>query len=105
MNIKLLFLLLSAFSFSQAPVLQWMHTRGGSASDYAKGVVQAADGGYLVAGGTTSNDGDVSGHHCNVGSRDMWLLKFDADGNYEWQQTYGGSNSDWAEDIINTTDG
>ena len=30
------------------------------------------------------------------GSRDMWLLKYDSEGNLIWQKTYGGTEADHA---------
>lgn len=51
---------------------------GGSADDGGKCVIPAYDGinfdgTYIATGGTTSNNGDVSGNH---GLTDLWLVKF-----------------------------
>lgn len=54
-------------------------------------ITKTKDGGYLVAGTTEGNDGDVSGNH---GARDIWLLKLDSAGILQWQKCYGGSKSE-----------
>ena len=38
----------------------WDKTFGGSSIDYANSIQQTSDGGYIVAGYTLSNDGDIS---------------------------------------------
>ncbi|MFZ1689393.1 MAG: T9SS type A sorting domain-containing protein [Flavobacteriales bacterium] len=50
-----------------------------------------SDGGCLLAGSTTSNDGDVSGAH---GDREFWVVKLDPAGTIVWQRPLGGSNAD-----------
>ena len=50
----------------------WDKTYGGSEWDRADAVVSTSDGGYLLAGGTRSK---------GAGSRDMWVVKIDKDGN------------------------
>src|SRR5690606_2835331 len=55
-------------------ILQWQKSLGGSSSDYGKSTSQTADGGYIVAGVSSSNDGNVSGNH---GSSDFWVVKLE----------------------------
>ena len=50
----------------------WTKTLGGSDYDFAYSVQQTADEGFIVAGYTRSNDGDVSGNH---GWDDFWIIK------------------------------
>ncbi len=75
---------------------EWLETFGGSGRDYGNSVVQTADGGYLAAGYTLSY---------GAGGDDVWLVRTDADGNLDWQTTYGGSASDVAYAVANTSDG
>jgi PKD repeat protein len=102
---RVLFSLLATIqSFSamaQVPVIQWQRSLGGSSDDYANSVHQTADGGYIVAGYTSSNNGDVSGNH---GGKDMWVVKLDNAGNTQWQKTLGGSGDDVAKYVQQTTD-
>lgn len=55
--------------------LVWSKTFGGSEEDNAYSIVQAADGSYVLAGETKSNDGDVSGNH---GEGDIWVVKLNS---------------------------
>ena len=77
-------------------------TLGGSGNDSAQSVVNTSDGGYVVVGYTQSSDGDVEIK--NNFSYDYWIIKFDEEGNQEWQKFYGGSKDDKAEKIIKTKD-
>lgn len=76
--------------------LQWNRTYGGTSDDTAWDLVQTSDGGYALAGYTSS---------FGAGSRDFWLVKTDVDGNVQWNQTYGGRNPDDAYALVQTSDG
>lgn len=82
--------------------VSWIKCLGGTLNEEASSVEQTADGGYIVAGFTSSSDGDVTGWH---GSADYWVVKLDASGNISWQKTLGGSASDYAKSIVPTSDG
>jgi|GEM_PF-889737 len=97
----LFFLSATHFLFAQ-PTIEWEQNYGGSGDDYARSIQQTLDGGYIVAGESESNDGDVSG---NNGNRDYWILKLDGNGNIQWEQNYGGSGFDEPRSIQQTLDG
>jgi len=80
----------------------WQKTQGGTDNDEYRSIQQTTDGGYIAAGNTASYDGDVSGNH---GGADYWVVKLDASGNITWQKTLGGSGTDWAYAVQQTTDG
>ncbi|MFB6258114.1 MAG: T9SS type A sorting domain-containing protein, partial [Flavobacteriales bacterium] len=82
--------------------LQWEKNYGGSDEDRANWVDTTSDGGFIVAGGSSSNDGDLSG---NEGSNDYWVVKLDNTGNIGWEENYGGSGDDVANMITQTGDG
>ena len=42
--------------------IEWQQSLGGSNHDYGNAIEQTSDGGYIVAGASRSNDGDVSGN-------------------------------------------
>jgi hypothetical protein len=87
---------------SSIGTIEWQKSLGGSGSDQAKSVQQTNDGGYIVAGYTSSNDGDVS---VNYGYLDYWVVKLNSLGTIEWQKTLGGSDFDLAQSIQQTNDG
>jgi gliding motility-associated-like protein len=80
----------------------WQKMYGGSGGDYALSLSVTTDGGYFVAGLTSSNDGDVKGNH---GSGDCWIIKIDGTGNLVWQKCLGGSGGDQATSIQSLADG
>jgi hypothetical protein len=93
-------------TFAQAPTIQWQKCVGGSRYDVFFCIIQTTDGGYIAAGNTESNDGDVSGNHDTTGNtNDAWVVKFDSIGNIKWQKCYGGSLFDSFFSIIQTIDG
>lgn len=81
----------------------WIKTFGGSEEDVAIAVIEANDGTYMVLGTTSSTDGDITDK--TTVENDFWLLKIDGDGNTLWSKTYGGSDDDVAQSVIQTTDG
>ena len=76
--------------------IDWKKTFGGIYSDYPKSVQQTLDGGYILLGGTLSY---------GAGSVDAWLIKTDAQGNKQWERTFGSSENDWGESVQQTSDG
>ncbi len=87
---------------SNAGVIQWQNSLGGTDIDGANSIIQTTDGGYAVAGSSRSNDGDVTGNH---GDYDYWIVKLSSMGAIQWQQSLGGTDIDQANSIIQTTDG
>lgn len=84
--------------------LQWLKTFGGSGIDQATGIVEAADGNYVIIGSSYSNDGDLSGIKNGVDS-DFWALKLSKEGNIIWNKVYGGEDDELATGITLTSDG
>ncbi len=85
--------------------IQWHKSLGGHRTEEARSVQQTADGGYIVAGSTKSNDGDVSGNHGFEWPMDSWIVKLNASGTIQWQKCLGGSKSERANSIQQTADG
>jgi predicted secreted protein len=76
--------------------MQWNKTYGGTGADVGINVFQTSDGGYAIAGLTSS---------FGAGGMDVWLVKTDAAGNMQWNQTYGGPLDEWMDQMIRTVDG
>ena len=81
--------------------LLWVKNFGGTSVDILTTILATNDSGFIAGGYTYSNDGDVSGNH---GSTDYWVIKVDAEGNLQWQRTYGGSSTDILRSINITSD-
>jgi len=75
---------------------QWNKIFGGNGNDRAYAVQQTSDGGYVIAGWTSSY---------GAGSADAWLIKTDADGNMLWDKTFGGTAWEDAYSVHQTSDG
>ncbi|MDR1943959.1 MAG: hypothetical protein LBQ19_03970 [Synergistaceae bacterium] len=92
-----------AASAANAPKIEWEYSYGGSGEDEINSIRQTTDGGYVFAAASASpNDGDVRG---NQGLSDYWVVKLDDKGLKMWAKSYGGTSSDYALDIVQTTAG
>ncbi len=76
--------------------IEWQRTYGGIKSETANSILQTFDGGYVVAGVTTS---------FGAGNVDVWILKLDILGGIEWQKTYGGSQNEEVFSVHQTVNG
>lgn len=79
----------------------WDKTIGGFAHDELNSMCLANDGGYILAG-TTSSGADGLKTEFLRGWDDFWLLKIDFEGNIVWQKSYGVTDSDQLRNIIRT---
>jgi hypothetical protein len=76
--------------------LEWNKTFGGTNWDYEVRAVQTTDGGFALALTTLSY---------GAGEEDFWLVKTDANGQVEWNSTFGGTGRESAHSMIQTSDG
>mgnify|MGYP001413088912 FL=1 len=76
--------------------LAWSNTFGGSLNDNGHSVISTNDAGFAITGMTRSL-GDSNG--------DMWLIKVNANGQMEWERTYGGDYTEYGRTIQQTVDG
>ena len=97
-----MFLVVSLFSLiisnvvASSSATAWEKLYGGAFDDEAAAIVQTSDGGYVIAGTTRS---------FGAGGADFWLFKIDEDGNVAWNRTYGGSQYDFVQAMVATSDG
>ena len=82
--------------------LEWRRYFGGTNNDRAHSVVQADDGGYVLAGFSESDDFDVSN---TKGSYDFWVVKVDGKGTLLWEKSFGGTGIEISYGIVKTQDG
>jgi hypothetical protein len=74
----------------------WTRNYGGiSGNDYGTSVQQTSDGGYIVAGVTTSYGND----------NQVYLVKTNASGDALWSRIYGGMDYDFGNSVQQTSDG
>jgi len=86
--------------------IMWSKTYGGAKAEGHSGtgtganiypvVIQTSDGGFLLTGDTSSY---------GAGSNDAYLVKTDANGEMQWNKTYGGSLNESACLVWPTSDG
>jgi gliding motility-associated-like protein len=74
--------------------LLWQKRFGGTGLDVGNNIYAMADGNYLIAASSSSNDGDISGNHGTGGYTDGVLLKIDPNGKKLWSKCFGGSKND-----------
>lgn len=86
-----------ALKLDAAGNVLWLKAFGGSDNDFASCATSTPDGGYLIAGETSSKDGIVCKKHS---LSELWLIKMDASGNIQWSRTFGGNMKDGGLGIV-----
>ncbi len=76
--------------------VQWNQTYGGMDGDIAYSLIQTKDGGFALAGSTRSY---------GASRQNMWLVKTDSTGVILWNQSFGGTQKDYARALLQTADG
>ena len=78
--------------------LVWKKIFGGSKSEYGNSITAGSDGGVLITGGTSSNDGDFAGMILDVSNDEeieetesTFIVELDKDGNLVWKKCFDGS--------------
>jgi hypothetical protein len=74
----------------------WMKTFGGANDDGGNSIQQTTDGGFIIAGSTTS---------FGAGGSDVYLIRTNAKGDSLWTKTYGGIKDDEGRSVQPTSDG
>ena len=75
---------------------EWSRTYGGPGNDRCWSLIRTADGGFLLAGETTST---------GAGEQDCWLVRTDGEGEKLWSRAYGGPAGDRAFAVTADGDG
>lgn len=74
----------------------WYKTFGGSGIEEGNSIRQTFDGGFILAGYTSS---------FGAGGYDMYLVKTDEMGSLSWSTTFGTPGTDMCNDVLQTWDG
>jgi len=92
-------------SIDELGAKRWDNSYGGADDDHdAAGVVQTADGGYVIAGLSRSPpSGNKSSPH--YGGSDFWLIRVGPQSQLLWDRSFGGTASEGFAGIAPTADG
>lgn len=82
---------------SETGSVQWLKSFGGSLQDRGYSVCQQNDGGYVVAGRTTSFESSIFDN--------MYIIRTDSNGDTLWTRVYGEFGIQRSSWIENTSDG
>ncbi len=93
--LSMLLAFLIAPALAAKPMEEWNKTYGGPYGDGAWSLQGTRDGGYVIAGYTSS---------LGQGS-DLWLIKVDSLGEKQWDEIFGGSGEDIGYSVSQTGDG
>jgi hypothetical protein len=74
----------------------WVRRYGGAAGEQGEHAEQTSDGGYIIAGNTSSY---------GAGQLDVYLVRTDSKGDTIWTRTYGGTGDELGQDVRQTQDG
>jgi len=75
---------------------QWNRTYGGTDYDSGDSIQQTSDGDYIIAGATRG---------LYSTGLDFWLVKVHLNGDEQWNKTFGGTDSEYANFVHQTQDG
>jgi len=79
----------------KAPEIEWQRTFGGVDYERSESIEQTTDGGYIIAGFTSS---------FGAGRGDVYLIKTDQNGKKQWEKTFGGEREEYARSVRQTSD-
>lgn len=100
----------------------WQRTIGGKGQDELLSAFQTFDGGYMLAGSSSSSPEIRENNQAEIkssldkpdlytkseksrGNMDYWIVKLNKDGIIDWQKTYGGQFTDVLRSMEQTKDG
>lgn len=72
---------------------EWQLSFGGEGQDILKSIYPTTDMGYILGGYSNSGKSETKTSE-NKGKNDIWIIKINARGDQEWQQSYGGAGDD-----------
>ena len=89
------------FKLDANGALKWENAFGGTDTELLPDLCKTNDGGFIVVGRTKSTDGDVTGFQ---GIEDGWIVKVNGIGEFVWQKTLGGTQTDRVRSVCSTHD-
>lgn len=83
--------------------IKWNLSFGGLVDEGVYRMIMTSQEEFVISGTTNSNDQDF--RSMNKGGGDVFILKFDINGNLLWKKTYGGTDSDLNKSVTSDTKG
>ncbi len=84
----------------------WRKTYGGqAASAILSSMMEADDGGYIMAGGCNYTDTDFTIHYGSWMNADIAVVKVDSNGNKVWSKVIGGTGDESVASLIPASNG
>ena len=74
----------------------WASVIGGSEHEVGHSIIRTIDNGFAIVGETKS---------FGAGAKDLWLVKLDTSGSFEWSWAFGGNEDDVGYSIVQDEDG
>lgn len=90
---------------------KWSRRYGGTKLESFRDLVETAEGGFILCGGTDSEDGDVSSLHyidsVNKlgGTPDVWIVEVNNTGQLTREKCFGGTGSEGADNLHSLANG
>ncbi len=91
-----------ALKLNSSGDIEWSKYFGGNFTDTPENVIQTEDNGFIIVGGSDSNDTDISS---NIGTYDFWVIRISYTGHLVWEKSFGGDQIDEARAIVKSSDG
>ena len=95
--------------YSQDGEVEWAKGIGGIYGDYIRSVAECRDGSYIVGGNfesTTINlENGISLTNKGKGHSDGMVIKYSSNGEVEWAEGIGGTDSDYINSVAECSDG
>lgn len=85
--------------FNSSGTAQWVKKIGGTLNDTAYRVGTDSSGNVYVAGSFNGTVNFGGGNVTSNGGADVFLIKYDTNGVYQWSVTWGGGGNDTIQDI------
>jgi hypothetical protein len=97
-------MLFFSISLAQTPVITFQNSVGGDDWDRVQDILATSDGGSLLSG-ISESDASFDKSEGHFGNDDGWIVKIDANGELEWENTLGGDLRAYIAGAQKTPDG
>ena len=91
--------------FDDTGAIEWDNTIGGAGYDRLYALEETPDGGFILGGTSPSPGGFGDKSESSLGGNDYWVVKINASGVVEWDNTIGGTGNDDLFCVQPTSDG